>query len=595
MPARESEAKNVARIQPVFIGLCMRRKTAKIISNMGGKIGRGFSRKNRRFSADFLRVVYGAGMASMLLMSAYAFSSYTMFRNDLLAENFYLFGMNINWILALFFAGFGIFEYTVRPKSRPGIALVFAIRIASTIVFANFICGDPGVVQLFWMVLFITSGLTFGWLAMSSIIAIMTVDMFVDWFISGAFNRPHLILSATISTVIIIAVSILTVRLREIGVVKLDIYEELKKRERIGQRRLDAIINSVNDAMLSVDRTGKINFYNPATMSLFDTNKDLVGKNIDDFLVLTDEDNNKIDFAKILPSINTNTERQDFIHTYSDGEKINLFIEISPVRSVFGSNRKKETDAGLILVIRDITKQKSLDDERDEFISVVSHELRTPVAITEGSLSNLQLLIAKNADPKTFSTTLDSAHDQVLYLGKMVNDLSTLSRAQRGVYMDPENINVEEFANSLFQKYLPEAKSRKLALDLDVEAKGDVLVSRMAIEEIMQNLITNSLKYTREGGVTISVKFAKDSGKINKNKVEFIVKDTGIGISISDQKHVFERFWRSEDYRTRETGGTGLGLHIVEQLARKIGTRLQLKSRINHGSEFSFSLPLLKK
>ncbi|MFZ2346312.1 MAG: hypothetical protein WAW08_17115, partial [Candidatus Microthrix parvicella] len=105
---------------------------------MGGKIGRGFSRKNRRFSADFLRVVYGAGMASMLLMSAYAFSSYTMFRNDLLAENFYLFGMNINWILALFFAGFGIFEYTVRPKSRPGIALVFAIRIASTIVFANF-------------------------------------------------------------------------------------------------------------------------------------------------------------------------------------------------------------------------------------------------------------------------------------------------------------------------------------------------------------------------------------------------------------------------------------------------------------------------
>ena len=111
----------------------------------------------------------------------------------------------------------------------------------------------------------------------------------------------------------------------------------------------------------------------------------------------------------------------------------------------------------------------------------------------------------------------------------------------------------------------------------------------------MQNLITNSLKYTREGGVTISVKFAKDSGKINKNKVEFIVKDTGIGISISDQKHVFERFWRSEDYRTRETGGTGLGLHIVEQLARKIGTRLQLKSRINHGSEFSFSLPLLKK
>jgi multi-sensor signal transduction histidine kinase len=105
----------------------------------------------------------------------------------------------------------------------------------------------------------------------------------------------------------------------------------------------------------------------------------------------------------------------------------------------------------------------------------------------------------------------------------------------------------------------------------------------------LQNFITNAIRYTEKGGVTIIVKPGEN------DTINFAVKDTGIGISRSDQAHLYQKFWRSEDYRTRETSGTGLGLYVVAKLAIKLKTEIKLKSRLNHGSTFSFSLPAVKK
>ena len=111
------------------------------------------------------------------------------------------------------------------------------------------------------------------------------------------------------------------------------------------------------------------------------------------------------------------------------------------------------------------------------------------------------------------------------------------------------------------------------------------MASRLYLEELLQNFITNAIKYTTQGSVTI---IARSSA----GKVMFSVKDTGIGISRSDQNKVFNKFYRSEDYRIRETGGTGLGLYVSTKLARKLHTTIELKSRLNHGSTFSFTLPV---
>jgi signal transduction histidine kinase len=271
-------------------------------------------------------------------------------------------------------------------------------------------------------------------------------------------------------------------------------------------------------------------------------------------------------------------------YAFEDGERVRLEVTISPIRKTF--KHTPSSGDGYVIIMRDITKEKSLEEERDEFISVVSHELRTPITVVEGSLSNLLVMLdAKSAKPETIETAATMAHEQVLYLAKMVNDLSTLSRAERGVADTKEEVQVNDLLRVLYETYAPQAQAKNLTFDLDVEAAlGSIHVSRLYLEELLQNFITNAIKYTKTGGVSLIAR--KKQGEIT-----FAVKDTGIGISKTEQKKVFEKFYRSEDYRTRETSGTGLGLYVVTKLARKLGTEVQLKSRLNHGSTFSFVIP----
>jgi signal transduction histidine kinase len=188
-------------------------------------------------------------------------------------------------------------------------------------------------------------------------------------------------------------------------------------------------------------------------------------------------------------------------------------------------------------------------------------------------------------DKKKLTEGLDEAHNQVMFLARMINDLSTLSRAERGIAGEVEKIDVAAMAHDLHIEYSPEAKKHGLQLNLELAPKlGYVSTSRLYLHELLQNFITNSIKYTKEGSVTLSI-------SLQGKGVLFSVSDTGIGISKGDQIKVFDKFYRSEDYRTRETGGTGLGLYVSAKLAKKLDTKIQLKSRLNHGSTFSFTLP----
>jgi two-component system phosphate regulon sensor histidine kinase PhoR len=215
--------------------------------------------------------------------------------------------------------------------------------------------------------------------------------------------------------------------------------------------------------------------------------------------------------------------------------------------------------------------------------------LRTPITVAEGSLSNLSVMLEHpNATPKMMKDGVKMAHEQVMFLANMVNDLSALSRAERGVGNDLEVIDVAELAKQLLEKYSHDAKAKDLRLDLDVAPKvGKVNTSRLYIEELLQNFITNAIKYTKKGGVKMIF-------ENNHGVIKFTIKDTGIGISKTDQDKVFEKFYRSEDYRTRETGGTGLGLYVAAKLAHKLGTKIEMVSRLNIGSAFSFTLPEYK-
>jgi two-component system sensor histidine kinase VicK len=367
----------------------------------------------------------------------------------------------------------------------------------------------------------------------------------------------------------------------------LDAFTEGHAEATLQYNRTTAIINNLADAIIATDEKGNIQLSNAAALSLLDTNEALTGKDIDEAIHLTSENDKPIKLSKLLGEATTTVSRDD-VNMMLGEEVVHISLIYTPIRGTdtIGNNAQK----GYILIMRDITRQKSLEEQRDEFISVVSHELRTPITIAEGALSNVQLMNERGiATGAQLTDGIKMAHDQVLFLASMINDLSTLSRAERGVMADKAVLDIEPFIHGIYNQYQAEAHKKGLHFNLDLQPQlGQVEASELYLRELIQNIVTNAIKYTKQGSVTL-ITHKKDG------QLLFAVKDTGIGISKSDQKRIFEKFFRSEDYRTRETNGTGLGLYVARKLSHLIGTTIELESRLNHGSTFSFTLPQYKK
>lgn len=362
----------------------------------------------------------------------------------------------------------------------------------------------------------------------------------------------------------------------------LKVTKKAARSEQLEHSRLTSLINSMADAVIAVDEHAKVVLYNGAALNILDINSIRVGSQVNRLLKPVNAENAPVDIRDMITASTMPTTNRDLRLTYSDGSTINLYISIAPVHLGYGEDGQR----GHVILLRDITREKSLEEERDEFISVVSHELRTPIAISEGNISNAQFIASKTGDIEAIKKALDEAHNQVLFLADMINDLSTLSRAERGVLkLEPEAINVHDLVTELASNYTPEATKKGLKFETELDPKLELLSSsKLYVREILQNFITNSLKYTQRGKVTLSAQ-ATPAG------VKFQVIDTGIGISKSDQDKVFDKFFRSEDFRTRETNGTGLGLYVTAKLAALVHATIGLESELNHGSTFTIEIP----
>lgn len=356
------------------------------------------------------------------------------------------------------------------------------------------------------------------------------------------------------------------------------------KTERIEHERLTSLINSMADAVIAVNEKVQIVLYNSAALNILDVNNIVFDGPLDKIFSPVDKELNHVDVKNLVRSAKTPISNRDLKLVYKDGSSLRLYISIAPVHLGYG----EKGQSGYVILLRDITREKSLEEERDEFISVVSHELRTPIAITEGSLSNAQYIAEKLGSSNDIKTILAEAHKQIIFLSEMMNDLSTLSRAERGLLkVEIENINVFELVNELVKDYLPEAESKKLKLNTDLDPTLELLLSsKLYVREILQNFVTNALKYTISGSVTIAAK-PQNGG------IDFLISDTGLGISKADQKRVFEQFFRSEDLRVRKASGSGLGLYVTIKLARLINAELGLTSELNKGSTFTVFVPNL--
>jgi signal transduction histidine kinase len=350
------------------------------------------------------------------------------------------------------------------------------------------------------------------------------------------------------------------------------------------RKRLLGLINTMYDPVITTDGKGYILAYNAAALNLLDTHMTLTGKHIRNILKLKDAKGSNIDILHELESTTNIQRRKDLVLPVGSTDHISLDLSISTImgESLFS---KKE---GYTLLLRDITKEKSLDEEKDIFIAEVSHELRTPITIAEGELSMGMLLIDK---PKPamdeIKESVSKAHSQVVFLADMVNDLTALSRAERSdTKMEIQQFKVADIIKEIEQLYTAQAAKKGLYLKTSVDPKIDTIsTNKLYFKEIMQNFVTNAIKYTQQGGITVAVR-TEGSGDI-----VVAVTDTGNGIAKSEQSKVFDKFWRSEDPLTRSTNGTGLGLFITAKLARHIHGELGLDSELKKGSVFSLKVP----
>lgn len=348
--------------------------------------------------------------------------------------------------------------------------------------------------------------------------------------------------------------------------------------------RLTSLINCIADGMIATDEKGAVVLYNGAALDILDLNSSIARQPLSRLMHLVDKNNQSVAIQELVFSAKTRLTSRDLRICYPDGSSINLYLSIAPVHLGYG----KQGAGGYVLLLRDITHEKSLEEERDEFISVISHELRTPIAIAEGNISNAQFLLSKTGDVKQVKEALKVTYDQVTFLSGMINDLSTLARAERGkLVVEIESINAHDLIEELIATYRTPAETKGLSLKQDIDPTLELLQSStLYVREILQNFMTNAIKYTVTGGIVITA-IKKPRG------VLFKVSDTGIGISKADQEKVYDKFFRSEDYRTKESSGTGMGLYVTMKLARLIHAEIDLESDLNRGSTFSIFVPNL--
>lgn len=346
------------------------------------------------------------------------------------------------------------------------------------------------------------------------------------------------------------------------------------------------LIDNLSDGLISVNGDQRITIINNTAVSILSSDsKDekFVGKLLDDVMPVNLNDERLSLAEDVLKT--GKLKHYDNVKLITPRGMFRVATNTTPIIDVDGNR------LGAIISFRDITAEKSLEEQRSEFNALASQELRTPLATLEGVTSTILADKRLKYDKKTKEYVLQ-ADKSVRSLMKLTNDILTITRSNDDkIEVVFSEVNIEKTIDSSIEDLIIKAKNKKLELILDF-AKDLPIISTdgSKLKEIVFNLTENAIKYTEQGSITISVKNNSD-----RDVIEVEVKDTGEGISESDQKKLFHCFFRANDFITQKAGGTGLGLYISRTLITAMGGEIGVKSEKGRGSIFWFTIPKIIK
>jgi two-component system, OmpR family, phosphate regulon sensor histidine kinase PhoR len=239
---------------------------------------------------------------------------------------------------------------------------------------------------------------------------------------------------------------------------------------------------------------------------------------------------------------------------------------------------------GYLFVFHDLTRQKELEKLRQDFVANVSHELRTPLSLIKGFTETLLNGAKDDASvASSFLQKIDKHADRLLFL---IEDLLTISRLESGqAGLNLQEVPLDELTAKVLEDVQSQASGRKVRLQNDIPPGTKVWGDSDRLQQVLSNLVDNAVKYGPAQGVVRVGQHDNGNGKI-----EVFVQDDGPGIPAESQSRLFERFYRVDRARARETGGTGLGLAIVKHIVQAHGGEVWVKSAPGHGSTFTFTI-----
>lgn len=370
-----------------------------------------------------------------------------------------------------------------------------------------------------------------------------------------------------------------TRELRDLGTALDDMRRQIQTH--IGQitlekSRLEAVLTSITEAILVTDQSGRILMGNGTFEKLFGVSDAIEGRMPIELVRHRDVQDAIEQTLK--------TGQVVFLDlTRSDSRERHFDVQIAPIL-------QDDHMAGSVTIFYDITELRRLERIRKDFVANVSHELRTPLTTIKGCAATLADGALDNREAAQRFVQMINTHADRLH--NLIEDILDLSRIESGALPLKTGVYpVHEMVDSVVGQIRPLAKEKTLTIEINTKENAQVQCDRKLIEQALLNLLDNAVKYTPEGGkIWIQTRDFKH-GENTQTRIALEVKDTGIGIPLSDMDRIFERFYRVDKGRSRAMGGTGLGLSIVRHIMDAHGERVYVESEQGKGSTFGLTLP----